>query len=89
MDMIQEKQAADPSLIPMIFVLSDGETNEGHDQDDIEKFVKELGISIHAIGYNADIDALKKIADINEGIYINADTDDVVLKLKDLFNFKL
>jgi len=89
MDMIQEQRAVDPSLKPMIFVLSDGETNEGHSLNAIEGIVKDLGITIHTIGYNANIKALKTIAEINEGACINADTNDVVYKLRNLFNAEL
>jgi Ca-activated chloride channel family protein len=33
--MIEEQRAANPNLKPMIFVLSDGETNRGHSLNDI------------------------------------------------------
>ncbi len=87
--LIDQKAAglnADPNLNPRIFVLSDGYRNEGHSLDDIKDIVKGLGITIHTIGYNADIPELKKISDINEGACINADTEDVVYKLRNLFN---
>jgi Ca-activated chloride channel family protein len=51
--------------------------------------VEELGIPIYTIGYNADIKALKAISTINEAASINADTDDVVYKLRNLFNAEL
>ena len=90
MNMLIEQKAAgpdrDPNLKPIIFVLSDGESNEGHSLKDIEHIVDDLGIPIYTIGYNADIKALKKISDINEAACINADTDDVVYKLSGLFN---
>jgi Ca-activated chloride channel family protein len=93
MQMLIEQKAAgpdrDPNLKPRIFVLSDGETNEGHSLNDIKEIVEELGIPIYTIGYNADIEALKEIARINEGACINADTDDVVYKLRNLFNAEL
>ncbi len=89
MQMILDQQAIDPNLKPMIFVLSDGETNRGHSLDDIKDIVQELGIPIYTIGYNADIDALKEISSINEAAYIDADTDDVVYKLANMFNAEL
>jgi Ca-activated chloride channel family protein len=92
-NMLIEQKAAgtdrDPNLKPRIFVLSDGETNEGHSLNDIEEIVEELGIPIYTIGYNADIKALKAISTINEAASINADTDDVVYKLRNLFNAEL
>ncbi|MBN1235434.1 MAG: VWA domain-containing protein [Methanotrichaceae archaeon] len=89
MEMIEVQQAIDPNLKPMIFVLSDGETNRGHDLGDIKDIVRALGIPIYTIGYNADIQALQEISSINEAASINADTDDVVYKLGNMFNAEL
>lgn len=89
MKMIQDQRATDPSLRPIIFVLSDGETNRGHSLDDIKDSVEDLGIPIYTIGYNANIPALQAISSINEAASINADTDDVVYKLRNLFNAEM
>lgn len=89
MDMLQKQKAADPNLKLKIFVLSDGETNRGHSLHDIKGIVEQFGIPIYTIGYNADIEALKEISRINEAASINADTDDVVDELRNLFNAEL
>jgi Ca-activated chloride channel family protein len=89
MKMIQDQRAADPNMRPIIFVLSDGETNKGHSLNDIKGSVEDLGIPIYTIGYNADIPALQAISSINEAASINADTDDVVYKLRNLFNAEM
>ena len=87
--MIQDQRAADPSLRPIIFVLSDGETNRGHTLDEIKGPVEDLGIPVYTIGYNANIPALQAISSINEAASINADTDDVVYKLRNMFNAEM
>jgi Ca-activated chloride channel family protein len=51
--------------------------------------VQALGIPINTIGYNADIQALQEISLINEAASINADTDDVVYKMANMFNAEL
>ena len=93
MQMLVDQKAAgpgkDPNLRPIIFVLSDGETNRGHSLKDIRHIVEDLGIPIYTIGYNADIKALKAISEINEAASINADTEDVVYKLSQLFYAEL
>ncbi|AKB28089.1 cobaltochelatase subunit [Methanosarcina siciliae T4/M] len=89
MKMIQEQRAADPNIRPVIFVLSDGETNKGHPLNDIKGIVEDAGIPIYTIGYNANIPALQAISSINEAASINADTDDVVYKLGNLFNAEM
>jgi len=90
--LIDQKAAgpnADPNLKAKIFVLSDGESNTGHSLDDIRDIVKNLGIPIYTIGYNANIPALVEISKINEAVCINADTKDVVYELGNLFNIVL
>ena len=86
MDMVQKKLAEVPEAKPMIFVLSDGETNEGHSLSDITDIISGLKIPVYTIGYNANISALEEISAINEGVCINAGTDDITYQLKQLFN---
>ena len=84
--MVQDALAEYPNAKPLIFVLSDGETNSGYDLSDVDGILKALRIPVYTIGYNANIDALKKISSINEAASIDASTDDVVYQLKNLFN---
>jgi len=76
---------ADPNLKPKIFLLSDGNSNTGHSAEDIRGIAKALGMPIYTIGYNANLPELIEIAGWNEAVCINADTEDVVYKLKNLF----
>lgn len=89
MKMLQDEAAANPGIKPIIFVLSDGETNEGHSLNDIKGLIETFKIPIYTIGYNANIKALQSISSINEAASINADTDDVVYKLGNLFNVQM
>lgn len=88
-NMLLEKQKEIPDSKMMMFVLSDGETNQGHSLYDASKVIKDLDLPIYTIGYNADIKALSEISNINEAASINADSDDVVYQLKNLFNSNL
>lgn len=85
-NMLLEAKETYPDTKPMLFVLSDGDSNTGYMLDEIEGLLGNYRIPIYTIGYNADITALEKISAINEAASINADTDDVILKLKNLFN---
>ena len=89
MKMIEDKLAEVPGAKPMLFVLSDGETNRGLSLGDIENVVSGLRIPIYTIGYNANVTELEKISNINEGVCINADTDDITYQLKQLFNVNM
>lgn len=87
--MIKEEMKKDPNVRPLIFVLSDGETNQGHSLNDIKGLIQTYKIPVYTIGYNANIKALQSISSINEAASINADSDDVVYKIKNLFNVQL
>jgi Ca-activated chloride channel family protein len=87
--MLLEAKENNPNAKLMLFLLSDGETNEGHPLNYVEPVIKESGIPVYTIGYNADIEALQKISNINEASSINADSDDVIYKIKSLFNAQM
>jgi Ca-activated chloride channel family protein len=87
--MLQDEIKINPEIKPLIFVLSDGETNEGHSLDDIRSLIETYKIPIYTIGYNANIKALESISKINEAANINADTDDVVYKIGNLLNVQM
>lgn len=88
-DMLIKAGEQYPDAKMMMFVLSDGETNRGYSLKDISEPINALNIPIYTIGYNADIPALESISAINEAANINADSDDVIYKLKNLFNSSL
>lgn len=88
-NMLLEKKEEIPDAKMMMFVLSDGETNVGCKLEDATKVVKNLNIPIYTIGYNANITALGEISNINEAASINADSEDVIYQLRNLFNSNL
>ena len=89
MKMLQEELAVNPEARPLIFVLSDGETNEGNSLRKVKDVIGAFKIPIYTIGYTADIEALQEISSINEAASINADTDDVVYKIGNLLNVQM
>ena len=89
LDMINTALEKTPNAKPMIFLLSDGEQNVGHSLNEVEGVLRAYEVPIYTIGYNANIDALKKISGINEAATINADSDDIVYQLKNLFNSEM
>lgn len=78
-----------PNAKIRILVLSDGEQNEGLSLYDVKGLVNGLEIPIYGVGFEADLTDLKQLSDINEGYCIDADSDDVVYKLKGLFTTQL
>ena len=87
--MLIEQQQKNPNTRLMIFVLTDGENNRGHEFEDIEEISRGLRIPIYTIGYNADIEVLKAVSDINEASTMDADSDNVIYKLESLFNAQM
>ena len=84
-----EQQQKNPNTRLMIFVLTDGESNRGYGFEDIEEVTRGLRIPIYTIGYNADIDILKEVSDINEASTMDADSDNIIYKLESLFNSQM
>ncbi len=86
LNMINEMMEQYPDAKPMLFVLSDGDTNTGYNLNDIREVLNGLKVPVYTIGYNADLEALESISSVNEAASIDASTDDVVYQLKILFN---
>ena len=86
---IQEELEKNPGATPMIFLLSDGETNVGNKLKNCIPILQYYSIPVYTIGYNANIEALEEISSINEAVSINADSDDVIYKIKSLFNAQM
>jgi Ca-activated chloride channel family protein len=89
LQMLDQVKQKDPQTKLMLFVLSDGQTNTGYDFNQVSKIAAGFNIPIYTIGYNADLEELQKISSINEAASINADSDDVVYTLKNLFNAQM
>ena len=88
-NMLLKAQESNPNAKLMLFLLSDGETNEGNSLEFVQPVIEESKIPVYTIGYNANIDALQLISNINEASSINADSDDVIYKIKSLFNAQM
>ncbi|MBQ3408814.1 MAG: VWA domain-containing protein [Clostridia bacterium] len=87
--MLIEAKEKNPDTRLMLFVLTDGETNRGHKFSDIEDITRNLKIPIYTIGYNADIDVLKQLSNINEAATMDAENDNIIYRLESLFNSQM
>lgn len=87
--MLHDAKQDIPDAKLMLFVLSDGETNVGNSLNSISGIVGALDIPVYTIGYNADLDELGRLSELNEAATINADSEDVVYKLSALFNAQM
>ncbi|MDR1629480.1 MAG: VWA domain-containing protein [Oscillospiraceae bacterium] len=87
--MLIEEQEKNPGTKLMLFVLTDGETNRGYEFNDIEKLTRGTKIPIYTIGYNANIDVLQQLSNINEAATMNAENDNIIYRLESLFNTQM
>lgn len=90
LSMINEAQADIPDAVPLIILLTDGDTNGGYTLSRISDVVEGMRVPVYSISYNyggsRDLDTL---SGLNEASVIKADSDDIVNQLRNLFNTQL
>lgn len=74
---------------PMIIVLTDGESNSGYGLHNTKDVLAGVGIPVYTISYNGGAKDLETLAAINEAASMNCTSDDIVYKLRNLFNAQL
>lgn len=90
-DMLVKAKEANPNTKLVLFLLSDGRKNEGYDLSDVRSILETYQIPVYSIAYgdDCDLDELNEVSAVNEAATINADSDDVVYQLKNLFNAQM
>ncbi len=88
LDMLAEKAREVPEAKLMLFVLSDGEQNEGYSLKRVTPIVAGMQVPVYTIGYNYNDEngELNLLSDINEAAALNATSDDISNQLRNLFN---
>jgi Ca-activated chloride channel family protein len=89
LDMLLEAQATDPEIKPLLFVLTDGETEDGHSFDDVRAVIDGIGIPVYTVGFEADLDELDRLASLVEAASLDASQQDVEYEIGSLFNAEL
>lgn len=87
LDMLQTFMADNPNCKPLLFVLTDGDTNRGWSLDRTLPVVGGMKIPVYTIAYNySSSGSLEKLSSINEAVTISTDTNGIVNELRNLFN---
>ncbi len=89
LDMINQAQQLDPDAVPLIILLTDGDSNSGYSLSRISTVVEGMRVPVYCIAYNYSGGSLEELSGINEASTVKADTDDVVNQLRNLFNTQL
>lgn len=85
--LLRDAQAQTPDAKLRIFLLSDGQTNEGLVFNRVIDVVEGLGVPVYSIGFEVPegLDDLKELSSRNEASYLDAQSDDVIYKIRSLF----
>ena len=91
LDMLQKEAAKSPNAKCMLFLLSDGQQQGGLSFNAVQGAIELSEIPIYTIGYtsSADMKSLSQLSNINEAASISADTEDIIYRIKSLFNAQL
>jgi Ca-activated chloride channel family protein len=89
LQMLLEETKRDPNVKPMLFVLTDGQTNRGYDFTKVERTIAGLQIPVYTISYGDDIEELKKLSALNEAANLRAGPDDIAYQIGVLLNAEM
>lgn len=90
MDRIYQKsQELGGNCTPIIFVLTDGDSNTGCRFSETKDIIAGMNIPIYTISYNYAADSLSELASINEAAAIVGNSEDITYKLRNLFNAEM
>ncbi len=88
--LLTEKAKELPESKMMLFVLTDGDQNEGYSFSRIKEIVAGLQIPVYSIAYNySNTGELEELSGINEAACIKAGSDDIINQLRNLFNVQI
>lgn len=84
-----EAQQDIPNAKPLLFVLTDGETNVGLTFSKVRKVFEGIRIPIYTISYGENISVLKGLSSLNEAASLNAGTDEISYQIGALLNAEM
>lgn len=87
--MLVEYRRDNPDVRPMLFALTDGETNQGMAYHDMSDVIAGLKVPVVTVGFEADLDELSRLSATVEAASIQAAEGDVRHKLGMLFNSQM
>ena len=81
-----DEMKADPSVKPVLVVLSDGDTTSGLRFDEVDDLILGLHIPVFSVGFEADLDELGRLSSLVEAASLDASEENVEFKIAALFN---
>ena len=86
--LVKEKQAQ-PEVKPILFVLTDGQTNVGMNFSDMDRIIGGVNIPVYTIGYEANIQELARLSSLVEAASLNAGEEEIEYKIGSLLNAQM
>ncbi len=89
LQMLVDARREEPDSRAMMFVLTDGESNKGLSFEQLKPVIRALGIPIYTVGYEADLDELKRVSTIVEATSIKADVNKIGYTIGAMLNTQM
>jgi Ca-activated chloride channel homolog len=89
LSMLLDYKKANPEARPMIFVLTDGQTNRGLVFDQVSAMIAGLRVPIYTIGFEADVKELGRLSALVEAASLNASEADLRYKIGAMLNSQM
>ena len=87
--MLIEEKRKRPEVKPMLFVLTDGETNRGLSFGDMRRVIRGLGVPVYSVGFEADLEELGRLSSLVEAASLKAGEGDLRYKIGALLNSQM
>ena len=84
--MLLDDRDENPDTRSILIVLSDGQPTDGKTFGDVDGLIEGLGIPIFTVGFEADVEELRRISSLVEAASIDASETDVEFRMSSLFN---
>jgi len=89
LSLLAEEKKKNPDVKPLLFVLTDGETNTGLSFKDMSPIIRGIKIPVYTIGYEADIKELARLSALVEAAMLNAGEGEIQYKIGSLLNAQM
>lgn len=89
LSMLLDYKKDHPEVRPMVFVLTDGETNAGATYDTAGPIIAGLKIPVYTIGFEVKVKELSRLSSLVEAANIDANEQDLRYKIGALFNAQM
>lgn len=89
LSLLLEFKKANPDFRPMLFVLTDGETNRGLTYAEVADVIAGLRVPVYTIGFEANIQELGRLSSLVEAASLNAGESDLRYKIGALLNSQM